>query len=517
MKLNKIERLKQQLKPSQYYDKIDTIDPANIDEADRFYLKNFGIYNNKLRPDEWMVRIRIPGGRIAKEALKTIKALAKEYNAQTILTARSQIELQKLNFHQALEAHKLLKSAGITTFAVLTDNIRNILTDPFDGLTENGFYETYPLICKMNEIAIDPNLLGMLPRKFNVAILGNPATKVSFFAQDLFFAPAKKEERFGFNVYWGGKNTETAKEADIFIEPDDVVAFYKSVVECYIKIGPRQSRTKARLYHLLLQEPDFRQKVEEKFGKELQRAGELLIERYDSVPKLKNSLSFQTFGEYGYIDLQTIDLERYDLFRLGPDQKLYAFYRTKPDAFEEFATVCAGSRYCVYSLFDTKDVIRNILTNTNLPKDLRINLSGCLKGCGRHILADIGFVGIRTNQFGAVERGVRLYLGGEYTLGKQPARLIYWAVPLRKLPQLLEVIIDDFYQSGRKNFEEYAKSVLGRFSEEFLAYFFLAKAVSGQKVPLANLKSETDPFGLLQGSLHESIKTLEYRYFGEER
>ncbi len=515
MKLNKIERLKKQLRPIDFYKKLHEIDPDKIDETDRFYLKNFGIYNNKLRPEEWMVRIRIPGGRIAKATLGKIKELAQRFNAQTILTTRSQIELQKLNFQQALETHEELKSVGVTTFATLTDNIRNILTDPFDGLAEDGFFETYPVIRKMNEIAIDPSRLGMLPRKFNVAILGNPSSKISFFAQDLFFAPAKKEGHFGFNVYWGGKNTQIAKSADIFIEPNELINFYHSVIECYMKFGPRQSRTKARIYHLLQQEPKFREYVEKKFGKKFSNAGELLIKRYERAPKLKNNLTFTTFGNYGLVDLLSIDLDRYNSFRVGADQKLYAFYHGQNSFHEEFVTVCAGSRYCVYSLFDTKDVIRNILIKVQLPQNLRIHLSGCLKGCGRHILADIGFVGIRTNQFGEVERGVRLYLGGEYSFGRQPARLIYWAVPLRKLPTLLETIIHDFSQSGYENFEVYSQKVLNNFSAEFLAYFFLAKTLSKKNVALVTLDKERDPFGLLGPTLHESIKTLEHRLFGE--
>ncbi len=44
-KLNKTEKYKRQVDLKEYYAKLELLEEASLSEADRFYLKNFGIYN----------------------------------------------------------------------------------------------------------------------------------------------------------------------------------------------------------------------------------------------------------------------------------------------------------------------------------------------------------------------------------------------------------------------------------------------------------------------------------------
>jgi len=59
MKLSKIEKLKLQLPPIEYYKDLTKI--TDISERDYFYLKNFGIYSTK-QQEEFILRLRIPQG-----------------------------------------------------------------------------------------------------------------------------------------------------------------------------------------------------------------------------------------------------------------------------------------------------------------------------------------------------------------------------------------------------------------------------------------------------------------------
>ena len=52
IKPNKIERLKATLKPYLFLPKIDQLNMSDLTEDERFYLKNFGIYNHKLSPEK---------------------------------------------------------------------------------------------------------------------------------------------------------------------------------------------------------------------------------------------------------------------------------------------------------------------------------------------------------------------------------------------------------------------------------------------------------------------------------
>jgi len=64
IKANKIERLKATLKPYDFFPEISKLDLKNLTEEERFYLKNFGIYNHKLSPETFMIRVRITAGRV---------------------------------------------------------------------------------------------------------------------------------------------------------------------------------------------------------------------------------------------------------------------------------------------------------------------------------------------------------------------------------------------------------------------------------------------------------------------
>ena len=529
MKLNKIEKLKQELSPIKYYhNKLPFIDPLNLTDADRFYLKNFGIYNSKLHPDRFMLRLRIIGGRIDAKRLLFIIQQAKKSDARALLTARAQLELHNLTFDEVIRLHQIFEENQITSFQTLTDNFRNIVTDPLDGVGESNLFEVFSIIKEMEALFLkNPSFIGMIPRKFNTAISANRENIASFFGNDCYFALAKRDNEYGFNLYLGGKNTHLTQDMDIFVLKEDVVALYKAVILTYQKYGLRQSRTKARLCHLLdaIGKEEFIKRVYEFYKKEFLPKGELIASKLEKRRwyKLKdNTFAYCYFTRFGEIDWQEFEeiillAQKQNLkIRFGVDQNIYLLgFKDKKTSFNQKPTgdmvVCAGDKYCIYSLFDTKKEAQKIDL-----KGVKIGFSGCLKGCGRHILADIGFVGIRTNLFGKVERGVRLYLGGEYTKGKKAARLIFWAVPLRKLNELLRVILNEYQRSGYDDFKDFSKNVLNYYSEQFLALWFLAKwfgyeggLSENEEILLAKLKKE--PF--FKEDILKTIQWLEKELF----
>ena len=199
------------------------------------------------------------------------------------------------------------------------------------------------------------------------------------------------------------------------------------------------------------------------------------------------------FGEIGADELGKIceyaTINRLSV-RLGIDQNLYLLglkNRTSPFQNKKGSsciTVCAGSRYCSLALFDMKKEAAELPLKRLEKLNVTLGYSGCLKGCGRHQHVDIGLVGLRTGSFGPTQKSVRLFLGGEYTNGKKTARLILMAVPLHGLWDFIGTILDEFEQSGYKDFEQFSKEILNHFSADFLALWFLAKLHTGKKVLL---------------------------------
>jgi len=508
IKANKIERLKAILKPYDFFPEINTLDLNNLTEEERFYLKNFGIYNHKLSPETFMIRVRITAGRIAVSQLTQLVQLSEEYSFRMMITARAQIELHGMNAYNVLNVWKRLEEAGFTTWQTLTDNFRNIVTDPFDGEGKTSHIEVYPLIKEMESLFLkNPDYVGTLPRKFNTAICGTLESSHSFFSNDLYFALAKKEDIWGFNLYLGGKNSEMAQDADIFVTPEEVILMFEAVIRTYMNHGLRGSRSKTRLFHLLqkIGMDSFKAHLQSYYPKALQSTGTLQTEKSSTqefTPLHDDRYAFCYMSRFGEIDAEELSQltdyassEKLSI-RLGIDQNIYLFGLKEPKVpYKNLFTptrlsVCAGNRYCDLSLFDMKEEAKMLPLERLKTLNVSLGYSGCLKGCGKHQHVDIGLVGLRTAIFGPTQKCVRFFIGGQYTYGEAPARLILYAVPLHGLNDLIHVVLDEFAQSGYNDFEHFSQEVLNRFSTNFLALWFLSKLYFNETIPLKILQSD---------------------------
>jgi len=523
IKANKIERLKATLKPFDFFPQINILDLNNLTEEERFYLKNFGIYNHKLSPETFMIRIRITAGRITVYQLAQLVQLSREYSCKMIITMRAQIELHEIDPDHVLSVWKRVEETGLTAWQTLTDNFRNIVTDPFDGKSKTSQIEVYPLIKEMESLFLkNPDYVGTLPRKFNTAICGTLESSHSFFSSDLYFALAKKGGLGGFNLYIGGKNSAMTQDADIFVTVEEVIPMFEVVVKTYINHGLRGSRSKTRLFHLLQEigMDAFKTHLRSYYLKTLQNAGTLQTEKTPAQEFTQLHDSHYAFcypsrlGEIDadelsmltdYASLNTLSI------RLGVDQNIYLLGLKEPKTpFKNlFAparlSVCSGNRYCTLSLFDMKEEAKMLPLERLRTLNISVGYSGCLKGCGKHQHVDIGLVGLRTAIFGPTQKSVRFFIGGQYTYGKAPARLILYAVPLHGLNDLIHVVLDEFAQSGYNDFERFSQEVLNRFSTNFLALWFLSKLYFSEITPLKILRS--DPVS--SHSMKEEKKLIE--------
>lgn len=508
MKQNKIERAKTLLLPYDFREKLESLDLSDLNEETRFYLKNYGIYNIKLNPEKFMLRMRIAGGRVSRKILHVLADTAQRYKLELLITARAQLELHGLAADNVLEVWELLQKADITTLQTLTDNFRNIVTDPYDGLEKNSQIETYAMIEQMQNIFLNRReWMGMLPRKFNTAICGTQSTHVSFFSNDLFFGLAEKDGMQGFNLYLGGKNSETAQHADMFVLPEDVPLMFEAVARAYRKYGLRGSRSKTRLYHLLeeIGLEVFAARIAEFYPKKISKGGTLQIQK--NAPSAYRELKNGTYGyccqsRFGVLDIKVLKAvlayaEKEALaLRVGTDQNLYLLgLKEKRVPFETIkgasnVTACAGSHYCALSLWDVKSDVSYLPLEKIEKYQIQIGFSGCLKGCGRHHHADIGLVGLRTNVFGETQKAARVFIGGIYSRCGSPARLIFPVVPLIYLKGLIEAVIEEFENSGENDFEAFSLHRLAPLSSGFVMLWFLSKLYLKEEIILEHIPEE---------------------------
>ena len=502
-KLNKRETYKARLKPYEYYLKeFETLDFENLGEGDRYYLQDFGIFNTEFLEDEFTIRIRVAGGRIELEDFIALAEIVKEYDLSIILTARCGIQLHDVYADDVLEIWKKVNAlSSLTTWQSFGDNVRNIVTDVYDGLLEDSRIECYPFIRQMQEYIIqNPKYVGMLPRRVSIGISGNETNVTSFFANDIYFALAKKNGFYGFNVYMGGKNTETAQDADIFLQEDELLPFYKAFLETFYNHGSRYSRSKTRLFYFIEEHGmgTLKSLIAEYYGREFENAGELLLQKggFREFVQLRNgqyAYCYQT--DFGKLDTNEMLMiaefakEHKAQIRFGMDQNIYIIgletpsvpFRSKANS--STVVACAGN-LCPYAVWSIKGDTKYLPLELIEKHSIYVGFSGCAKGCGRHRHTDIGLIGLKTNNFGDVEGGCRIFLGAEHTYGKSVSRELFSMVPFPHLKSVVTLIIDLYAAQGLKDFEEYSARVLRFYSERFLGLWHIANLERGTKVPL---------------------------------
>jgi len=525
-KLNKRERYKAQLRPIDYYKDFEDIDFESLNEGDRYYLQDFGIFNTNFLEDEFTIRIRIAGGRISADDFQKIANIVQKYNLTIILTARGGLQLHGVCAEDVLEIHQSINALGVTTWQSFGDNVRNIVTDAYDGCGAFSEIETYPLIMQMNEHIIkNPRYVGMLPRRVSVGISGNRANVTSFFANDLYFALAEKDDCFGFNVYMGGKNTELAQNADIFLKEDEVVSFFKALVEAFYLHGSRFSRAKTRIFHMIeeLGMPTLKAYIQSEYKKEFQSAGELVLEKakFSEFHPLKDG----TFGfcyQTDFSRLTTDEIKEIAAYatqnglqiRFGMDQNIYLIGLKEPStplkskALSDTIVACAGN-LCPYAVWSIKDETSYLPLAKINEHRIQVGFSGCAKGCGRHRHTDIGLIGLKTNNFGDTEGGARIFIGAQHSTGGIAARQLFSMVPFVYLESVVSLLIEFFERSGCADFEEFAAKVLNNYSEEFVSLWVLANLETSKKAELLQ-RASTTTFEEEKELLREEFAELDF-------
>ena len=540
-KLNKREQFKARMKPYDYYvNEFDTIDFDSLGEGDRYYLQDFGIFNTDFLEDEFTIRLRNGnGGHFSAKDFAFLAELVEEYDLTLVITARAGFQLHDVYSDDVAEIWHKCNDNGLTTWQSFGDNVRNIVTDVYDGVSRYGQIETYPLIKQMNDYILkNPKYVGMLPRRVSIGISGNSANVNSFFANDLYFALAKKDGVYGFNVYMGGKNTEIAQDANIFLREEEVFDFFKAFVETFYTHGSRFSRSKTRLFYMIesMGFAKLKELIEDVYNKKFVSAGKLQLEHVDfqEFEELRDGtygFCYQSdFGRLKADELRAISefVTKENLqIRIGTDQNIYLLglkekeVPFKSPALSSTIVACAGN-LCPYAVWSIKDEAHEYLPLESIYKNrIKVGFSGCAKGCGRHRHTDIGLIGLKTNNFGDTDGGARVFIGAEHDNGQSVARQLFSMVPFMHLKTTITLVIELFEASGYQNFQLYAHNILNKYSEDFLSLWHLYNLKNKTALPLTKQESSLTPeeeiellrenfkdFTLIEEDMKKSVSAL---------
>src|SRR5438067_2005221 len=246
---------------------------ASIDAADlRGRFRWWGLYTQRrpgidggktaiLEPEElddeyFMLRVRIPGGQLTNEQLRTIATISTEFARDSAdVTDRQNIQLHWIRIEDVPEIWRRLEAVGLSTTEACGDTPRNMLGCPLAGVDADEILDATPVLRRVNAMVEGNPEFSNLPRKYKTAISGCPVYCIHHEINDISFVGVRHPDgRVGFDVWAGGGLSTSpmfAQRLGAFVEPDDVDEVWAGITKVFREYGYRKSRNRARLKFLI--------------------------------------------------------------------------------------------------------------------------------------------------------------------------------------------------------------------------------------------------------------------------
>jgi ferredoxin-nitrite reductase len=518
-KLNQVERWKVERHPLEVkqavLERYAFEGPAALHEVDgeAERLKWVGIYPQRQGGDAFMLRLKIPGGRLTSAQARLVGEIAAAHacgpqphplwgDGYLDLTTRQDIQLHWIRLGAIPEIWSRLEAVGITTVQACGDSARNVICCPVSGIDADEVIDAYPVAVAISDFFTGNRAYANLPRKFKMSVTGCVEDCAQAEINDVALVPARLADgTAGFNLLVGGGLSDgprLASDVDVFVRPDEAVEISRAVAQLFAELGNRENRWTCRLRYLVqeLGPERFRAELAARARMPLTPAGEHLTRKYRgdhigvhrqrgeglnyvglnvTVGRMANASLIEaarlaeTYGD-GEIRLTT---DQNFIITGVPDGRLAALlaepllqtHSPHPRPFERGAVACTGNEFCRLAIVETK--ARAMAWARELDRRvqiegaeiIRMHFSGCSASCAQPQIADIGFRGETAKTATAIVEGVDIGLGG--SLGRDAA-FIDWvegARPVDEVPESLVRLCDRFAGERREGerFHEWAR------------------------------------------------------------
>ncbi len=331
--LSKPEAVKQQSRQLRGHIARDLADTATpFDKEGYSLLKFHGIYQGYDRDSaterkqrgydklwQFMVRVRIPGGRLTAEQYLALDSLADRYADGSLrITTRQSIQFHGVVKPGLKSAIAEINAALLTTLAACGDVVRTVTTTPapirdpvhdrLEAETRRLSTHLLPRTRAYHEIwvdgapweanegqenagaAEDPDPLygeRYLPRKFKIGLAIPEDNTIDVLTNDLAIVALFEGDRLtGYNFLLGGGHGMTHNNPKTyprlatpvaFIEPEDLLDAAAAVVRLHRDHGDRGNRRHARLKYVIAENGEdwARERLSEYLGKALEPCREM--------------------------------------------------------------------------------------------------------------------------------------------------------------------------------------------------------------------------------------------------
>lgn len=426
-----------------------------------------GVYGQR-QDDNYMVRIKIPGGYLMREQLFCIGELVERYSSIEFanITTRQDIQLHFVKLHDVPKVLLRLADVGLTTREACGNTVRNITACPYAGSCDREILDAQTVVDNVVKHCMRHPVMQHLPRKFKISVSGCEQDCAMGMIQDIGVIAVRDNEKSGFRIRVGGGLGHKPKESFVleeFVEDNKLLAVIESIILLHNKYSDRTKRAKSRLKFLVdrFGEQEFKRRYQETLSSNLQKHAL-------SSEQTSHLISFRNFISSTHVELSLNkgDISSQDIKRLGtilmeyPDLKFKTLQNQnllirniadqdldnlkhalldnsfKIQESQPKAVACPGNWTCRLGITSSRALVEKLVQGNS---GMRIHVSGCHNGCAQPQVADIGLHGEAKRLFGYLVPYYRLHLGGN-GIGQGNLALKGPEIPAVRVPQALEKV-----------------------------------------------------------------------------
>ncbi|MHB1606912.1 MAG: FAD-dependent oxidoreductase [Leptospirales bacterium] len=245
------------------FDAIFEKDVQALSEDDFYRLKTYGICSQK-HPGFFMLRIRIPGGKITSDQAKAISDLSRQYAGGWVhVSTRQNFELHWVKLQNVRAIWERLTEVGLSTRSSCGHTMRNVMACPHGAVSPGAVMDVEPIARAISDFFVRRSdyINPALPNRLNILFSACPDCDPDVVINDLGFRAVKREgtsdqgPSIGFEMWVGGSlgaHPSLGFKLKDWLSIRDVLPACQAVFEIYMKHGLR-NKAKSRLKWLLEQ------------------------------------------------------------------------------------------------------------------------------------------------------------------------------------------------------------------------------------------------------------------------
>lgn len=473
----------------------------SIEEGDFERFKWIGFYQQRPKEGHFMLRIKINGGLVTNDQLRTVAGIIRDY-ARGIgdITTRQTFQMHWLTIEQAPDIMERLGRVGLGVLAGLFgpcgDICRNIVSSPLAGIDPEEKIDTRALVHEASHYFSSNPDYADLPRKYKVGIFGHRSAGQCEINCLSLYGVERSDGTVGYGLtIGGGLSTEAhmAQDIGVFIKPEQAMDALKAGTGVFRDHGYRKNRKHARYKYLVADwgAEKLRRVIEEEYlGYRLLDAEPLEpFKGYEDSLGIRPQKGdgFSTVGvpvvagritadqldgvadiaaEYGSGEIRLTVMQNLIIPHVPNEdteavaQRLAAIgLPLEASPVRRGVVACTGIEFCNLAVTETKARAKNLV---NLLDEgvkwtdseyFRINVNGCPNSCGQHWIADVGLQGCTKRIDGQLVEHYDVFLGGglgsNATFNKRIKRL-----PAEEVAPAIQKIIE-YYQANKQGDESF--------------------------------------------------------------